>query len=111
MPKKKKHPNSLKAIKGHEFKKGCSGGPGRPPGPSLKTLLKQALEKADNKEAKAIITALIDKAKDGDIKAQALVFERMEGKETTRLDHTSGGQPVKGYIGVSPDDWGDDEKE
>ena len=33
------------------------------------------------------------------------IMERTDGKVKDTLDITSGGKPVKGYIGISPEDW------
>ena len=40
------------------------------------------------------------------------IYSHIDGPPRAELDITSGGQPIKGYVGISPDDWddGDDEE-
>jgi hypothetical protein len=37
------------------------------------------------------------------------VADRIAGKVTDRVDVTSGGEKIKGYVGINPDDWDKDE--
>ncbi len=34
-----------------------------------------------------------------------LLLEHLDGKPKQALDVTSGGEKLKGYVGISPDDW------
>lgn len=36
------------------------------------------------------------------------LYGHLDGPPKTELDVTSGGQPVKGYVMISPDDWDDE---
>lgn len=40
--------------------------------------------------------------------AASEILDRTIGKPITRADITSGGQPLKGYVTLSPDDWDED---
>lgn len=80
---------------------GQSGNPaGRPKGSvSLLTLLKDKLAENDGAEAKAIVDALIEDAKTGNVKARKLVMEYIEGKPKD-----NGGEPVEHTVRVIRDD-------
>lgn len=72
---------------------------GRPKGSvSLETKRKQAFERlfiqSVNKEKKAIIDAAIAKAKNGDAKIIIDLLNRIIGKPTEYLDHTSKGEQI-----------------
>jgi hypothetical protein len=41
--------------------------------------------------------------------AASQVLDRGVGKVTDNVDVTSGGEKIKGYIGINPDDWDKDE--
>ena len=84
---------------------GTKPGAGRPKGTvSLETKRKQAFEKlliqSVNKEKKAIIDALINKAKSGDVKALVDILNRTIGKPVEHVDHTSKGNELN--ISFSP---------
>lgn len=65
----------------HRFKKGQSGNPN---GRRLSAELDRMLEDSD--EVRASVRALIDRARDGDVRALELMFDRHEGKLTQRQE-------------------------
>lgn len=71
------------------FKPGQSGNPkGRPKKlPEIDVLLAEVLGDEDGDEAKAILSALLKKAKAGDVRAAEVLLDRAYGKAT---------QPIKG---------------
>lgn len=78
---------------------GARDGAGRKKGQiSLETKRKQAFEKlfvqSVNKEKKAIIDALVDRAKGGDVKALIDVLNRVIGKPVEHVDHTTKGEQM-----------------
>lgn len=77
------------------FVKGQSGNPtGKPKGMiSLVTIIKQKL-RAHPEEAGAIIAALFERAKSGDVKAIEICLERVDGKVT----QTYGGDPANPLV-------------
>jgi len=60
---------------------------------------------------KATITEMILRqwASSKNYQLQRAFIEIAYGKTPDNLDITSGGKPLKGYIGISPDDWDDGE--
>jgi len=62
-------------TRGKPFKKGHPGGPGRPNGSRNRASI--ALDKMAEGEAKEIALKLIEKAKDGDMRAAELVLQRV----------------------------------
>lgn len=56
-----------------QFKKGNPGGPGRPKGPTLSSILKGKLSKRDGRRLKAIAERMVQDAVKGDLKAIALI--------------------------------------
>lgn len=81
--------------KATQFKPGQTGNPaGRPKKlPSLDRLLGECLGE-DGKEAVAILKAVIDKAKKGDIRAAEVILDRLYGKARQGLDITSLGESI-----------------
>jgi hypothetical protein len=79
-----------------KFQKGQSGNPaGRPKSePTITPWLKRLLlEKHDGKpRAEHVASRLIQMAQDGDVKAIAVVLERIDGKVPDQVDLTSDGQ-------------------
>ena len=57
-------------------------------------VLREYITKRVIKEKAKIVTALINKAKDGDIQAAKELFDRAVGKARESLDVTSGGKPI-----------------
>src|SRR5271165_5916351 len=73
-------------LRPHWFKPGESGNPGgRPARPLTERLLAQ-LMKSDGAEAAAIVRALLDKAKTGDVAAYNSIRDSVEGKPTQNLE-------------------------
>ncbi|MGD0275671.1 MAG: hypothetical protein ABSB79_06405 [Syntrophales bacterium] len=60
--------------------------PGHPKGPLLTTLLRQALEKNDFKEAKALIEALIQHGKKGNQTLIKEALDRIDGKVPDKVE-------------------------
>jgi len=50
--------------------------------------------------AETILKKLLDKAETGDLTATALIMDRIDGKavQSTRIDHTTGGEPLNASI-------------
>lgn len=72
----------------------------------------EAVQKAEA-QAEATRVARIAKAgQEGTWQADAWYLERRYPERWGRkqLDVTSGGKPITGYVGVSPDDWDDEPK-
>jgi hypothetical protein len=72
-----------------KFKKGQSGNPkGRPKLPDLKELLAKVLGNADNgtTSAEAILSALEQRARRGDVRAAELLLDRAYGKPKQDVD-------------------------
>jgi len=93
-----------------QFKKGWSGGPGRPRLDAEQKYLRTLHRSLLQRDVREIIKKLIDKAKAGNIQATKLLLEYAIGKPTQYVaaDLTSDGKPIKAYVGVSPDDWPDE---
>jgi hypothetical protein len=79
-----------------KFQKGQSGNPaGRPKSePTITPWLRRLLlEKQDGKtRAEHVASRLIQMAQDGDVKAIAVVLERIDGKVPDQVDLTTDGQ-------------------
>ena len=61
--------------------------------PALDTLLAELLDDEEG-SAKLILAALIDKAKDGDVRAAQVILDRAYGKPKESLDVTTNGQSL-----------------
>ena len=92
-----------------QFKKGWSGGPGRPPRKKEERFLEVSFAAVSLKDWRAIMKKAVDQAKLGDYQARKFLADYLIGPPQQRLDVTSGGEKLKGYIGISPDDWDDGE--
>lgn len=70
---------------GNRFQKGVSG---NPLGKTKSGLLSDAVRSqlAENNDVEAIAKALIGKAKKGDLEAVKIIFDRLEGKPTQKID-------------------------
>src|SRR5258706_16134032 len=76
------HPNSIANLK-----RVPKGGPSPNPSGRPKDILTQTLRRlVDEREAETLVTALLAASKDGDMKALALIWERLEGKVAQSLD-------------------------
>jgi hypothetical protein len=93
-----------------QFKKGKSGNPkGRPKKAREDRYFEITMTKCTFKEWGAIVQKAVDQAQRGDATARKWLSDYLIGPPQQRLDVTSGGEVLKGYIGISPDDWDDDE--
>lgn len=78
-----------------QFQKGVSGNPsGRPPGPTLSSKIRAALDKPDLADptitcADRMIQTAIDKACRGDFRYFLALLERIEGRVTERVKFES----------------------
>lgn len=83
-----------------EFKPGQTGNPhGRPRKlPEIDKLLADVLggEDDENSEAKAILVALVARAKKGDTRAAEILLDRGYGKAKQTIDFS--GEAIKGFI-------------
>ena len=91
------------------FVKGGGGGPGRPPRKKEERFLEVSIAAVSLKDWRAIIKKATEQAKLGDTQARKFLADYLLGPPQQRLDVTSGGEILKGYIGISPDDWDNDE--
>lgn len=92
-----------KAVK-TSFKKGQSGNPnGRPPkGYSITEWFKEMLDsKPEVKDA--IGKSILKKALEGDITAQKLVWNYMDGMPADSIDLTSKGEKIEGVVIYTPE--------
>ncbi len=77
---RQQHPNSLANLK-----RPVKGGPSPNPSGRPKDILTQALRRlVDDDEAKQLMRALLAECRDGNVKAMALAWERLEGKVTDK---------------------------
>lgn len=75
----------LGGCTGRGFMPGQSGNPaGRPKGPSLTRLLREALDADDGAAADAIVQRIIASAKGGNFKYIKLIFDRIDGPVQAR---------------------------
>lgn len=95
-----KHPNSLKALEGHQWAPGTSGNPtGRPKGKSITARIRRLLEKAAEKDggrdvADAIASVIVAQALKGDYRFVRELMDRTEGKVPDRFAGFDGGPIV-----------------
>ena len=71
--------NNADHLKEHQFGAGNPGGPGRPKGLTVTSLIRKRLEENDGEGAQELADALIEKAKDGNSAAIREVVTRMDG--------------------------------
>jgi hypothetical protein len=100
MPKRDEH---------GRFVKGNGGGPGRPSKKKEERFYEVTISSISLKDWREIIKKAKEQAKRGDSTARKFLADYLIGPPQQRLDVTSGGEVLKGYIGISPDDWDDDE--
>ena len=100
---------SAERSKSGQFKKGHSGNPkGRAPRKKEERFMEVSIAAVSLKDWRAIIKKAVTRAKSGDPQARKFLADYLLGPPQQRLDVTSGGETLKGYIGISPDDWDDD---
>ena len=93
-----------------QFKKGVSGNPkGRSPRKKEERFMEVSIAAVSLKDWRAIIKKAVEQAKRGDTQARKFLADYLIGPPQQKLDVTSGGEILKGYIGISPDDWDNDE--
>ena len=59
---------------------------GRPKGTSLTDRLRRLLEENEGKNAEEVVQAVIEEAKKGDPRFAQMIFDRMDGKVTDKLE-------------------------
>lgn len=115
------------------WQKGQSGNPkGRPPSSRALTEILEAAGsrsveyKGKNVARKRVLAALLWEAAttgkttmpSGDelqlaspdwLAVVKMLYSQIDGPPVKQLDVTSGGNPITGYVGVSPDDWDDEQ--
>jgi hypothetical protein len=97
---------AVERNKGGQFKKGNSGNPkGRAPRKKEERFMEVSIAAVSLKDWRAIIKKAVTRAKAGDTQARKFLADYLLGPPQQRLDVTSGGEVLKGYIGISPDDW------
>lgn len=82
------------------WKKGQSGNPkGRPRKTELDQIIKDILgtETRGVTEAEAIIHAMVKRAKEGDVRAASLIFDRAYGRPKQAVEVTTPAEPFKGF--------------
>jgi hypothetical protein len=111
------HPNSLKNLKpftGGPDPRRNMNGPTPKDAAELNAMIDDlfaedvpAAKGQKEKRVKAVIRELLmSKNPSGPIH----VLDRRFGKVAQAVDVTSGGEKIKGYVGINPDDWDKDEK-
>lgn len=99
-----KEKNNKKTVKPQSWKKGQSGNPnGRPKKGYSITEWFQEMFTADPEAKDKLGKAIYDKALKGDIAAQKIVWNYMDGMPQQKLDHTSGGKPIAILGGATND--------
>ena len=69
-----------------------------------------ALKRAEAEGERALVARIQKAAQGGTWQAAAWILERRHREKWGRqLDLTSKGNAIKGYIGISPDDWDEDD--
>jgi len=74
------------ASEATQFKKGSAGGPGYPYAAKRERFRKILLSTVKTKDLKAVILALLAKAKNGEVPAAKELLERLLGKEAFKID-------------------------
>jgi len=102
-----KHPNSLAAIKPHEYKKDESGNPGGRP-KVLSHAYRDWLEMVNERDPQGRTNAELGAFSMGVAMLKGNVGAAIEIRKATegdKVDVTTAGESLKGYSIVSPDDW------
>lgn len=97
-------PNTGKFVRGNRANPG-----GRPKAAiSLEALTSCVSED----ELRLMVRKLVELSLAGDLKAMEMLLDRIYGKpqQRTELTGMDGAPLLKGYIGISPDDWDDDKQ-
>lgn len=93
-----------------QFVKGLSGNPkGRSPRKKEERFMEVSVAAVSLKDWRAIIKKAVEQAKRGDTQARKFLADYLIGPPQQKFDVTSGGEKLKGYISISPDDWDDGE--
>ncbi len=69
-----------------QFTKGNPGGPGNPYAKQVARVRSLVLEAVGDKDLRAIINALVERAKGGDVAAAREVLNRLMGRPSTAID-------------------------
>ncbi len=77
--------NGARNTKG-QFAKGNPGGPGNPHAKQVAKLRSLIVETVTEKDLRAVVAALVERAKDGDVVAIRELLNRLTGKPATSLD-------------------------
>lgn len=86
------------------WKKGQSGNPkGRPPGVCITSAFRRALENGSTVDDFA--ADLLARAREGNSQAIKQIMDRIDGPVETKVDVTSGGEKLKYYVGISPEEF------
>ena len=101
----KQHSNNLGGITGKGFMPGVSGNPkGRPKKANcVSDLLRNKgdeIQEDGRTKLQAVIETLYEKAKDGDLKAIDMIFDRVEGKPAQKLEVEQAILPTGFDIGI-----------
>ena len=107
MSEQSERPSRLRGLV--PFKPGQSGNPrGKAPDPLLRALRKRLT----TKQADELTTVLLDRARDGDMKALEMIWDRIAGKAVARQEQGGPGEFSRGFeirlIRVGDDGDGDE---
>lgn len=90
------------------FAPGNAGGPGRPRGGAIAEHRQALLEAITPADVKAVVQALVDAAKGGDVQAAKVLFDRVFGRvtDTETLERIERLESFLGEQGgVTPEQW------
>jgi len=84
---------------------------GRPKKEREVRFLEVTLSAVTFSEWEKVVEKALEQAKRGDSQARKWLSDYLIGPPQQRIDHTTGGEKIKAYIGFTPDEWDDDAKE